>query len=644
MPAQNQSAKLLHHSWCVYLFFQFWALLFSSSYLSAQSNNFNFEIFTPQNNPIGQAQTITQDKDGFLWLGTFDGLVKYDGYEYTTYRKIPGDSTSLNETSIEKIYLDQSGDLWIGTSLGLNRYNSQCDCFQRFPDVSNDLNAQVNAFAEDANGNLWIGTQKGGLFKYNPTTQRFTRHLNQTSNPVHLLDDQIRILLVDKNNILWIGTGEPFDPSITGDGLVRYDLNTGYAKRYLNDPNNSNSLLDNRVSALYEDQQGKLWIGSCESGLHYWDSENDEIIRQMPTKENSPGIYAPDGSMGLWSSCPHVRFILQDTKGAFWIGTFNGGLNYFNPATGVFHQYAHHPTLSNGLVNNMVWDAFEDNQGRIWILNLEGGFYKIDPSLQKFDLIENDPKDPGSLPAGELLGIYETPSLEDLIWIGSRDAGLIGMNKQTKTFTQFRHDSKDKSSISSDIVWVVYEDRRDNIWVGTEAGLNQFDPINKQFKIIDLNTYAKTNTSVDAITTIYEDSNDNLWVGTWSEGLIKYDRDSKVAYRFHFDTSEIKTHYNSVYVIHEDSEKNLWIGIWQGDLYKYNHQKNQFESKIKGLGNIFLLEDKDSVFWITTENNGIIQFDPKTDVLKQYLVEDGLPSNRTFGVLQDDQDSLLDFH
>ncbi|MEJ2494252.1 MAG: two-component regulator propeller domain-containing protein, partial [Ignavibacteriaceae bacterium] len=197
---------------------------------------------------------ITQDQEGFIWLGTFDGLVKYDGYQFLTFRNIPGDSTSLNDNSIEAIYVDFTGDLWVGTKSGLNRFESSCDCFFRyFPDPSNPNSltpGQINTFAEDQSKTLWIGTQQGGLFRYERESDRFTRFLYDPKDLNNMIEDQVRVLLADQNGYLWIGTGEPFDPAVTGGGLIRFNLATGTTKRFRSEPNNPNCLIDDRVSAL----------------------------------------------------------------------------------------------------------------------------------------------------------------------------------------------------------------------------------------------------------------------------------------------------------------------------------------------------------------------------------------------------------
>ncbi len=289
--------------------------------LSAQNNPVVFErLSTKDGLPGNSILDIVQDHDGYIWIATEDGLVRYDGYQFLNYQNIPGDSTSLSQNRIEKLFVDYKGDIWVGSKSELDLYSSECDCFFRYSSnksaPANQGAGQINAFVEDSDLNLWIGTQAGGLFRFERESKRFIRYLDDPDNPYNLLKDEVRVLLVDEKDNLWIGTGETFDPGITGGGLIRYDLKSGSTKRFLHDPDNSNSLIDNRVSALFEDQVGKIWIGTCQSGLHVYEPEKEEIIRMMPDSDHSDQLYAPEGEMGLWSSCPHVRFIHQDQNGA----------------------------------------------------------------------------------------------------------------------------------------------------------------------------------------------------------------------------------------------------------------------------------------------------------------------------------------
>lgn len=607
---------------------------------NAQTAKISFERFSTEDGlPNTYVVDITQDQEGFIWLGTLDGLVKYDGYQYLTFRNIPGDSTSLSHNSIEAVYVDITGDLWVGTREGLNRYVSTSNCFHRYhPEPSNPNSltpGQINTFAEDQSHNLWIGTQQGGLFRYNRESDQFTRFLYDSLDPNNLLEDQVRVLLADRNNYLWIGTGETFDPSITGGGLIRFDLSTGTAKRFKHDPANPNSLIDDRVSALLEDRKGVLWAGTGKSGLHYFDPVQEQFIRMMPDPDNPNRLHAPQGKMGFWSSCPHVRILHQDKGGAFWVGTFNGGINHFDPITGKLSHYIHDPDDPNSLANNMIFTLFEDRQERLWIGNLLAGYHKIEPSSHKFTVHAHDSNDPTSLSNNNVMGIYESPQQKGIIWLGTRGGGLNRMDLESGRFTTFRHNTKDENSISSDIVWTTFEDHTGTFWIGTEEGLDLLDRKTGIFSHIKMDAHDAESAISNAVIRLHEDRQNILWIGTWSGGIIRFDRNTEIFKSYDFSEGNQRTYYNSISLIHEDTEGLLWVGTWLGALYQYNRQKDIFLPRLEGFGAICLQEDSSGWFWIGTSNDGLLHFNPSIDSLEHFTTADGLPSNYVPGILED---------
>lgn len=618
-----------------------WLLLSFPYLVLAQSNPFTFQRFTTEHGlPSNMIRDIVQDHEGYIWLATEDGLVRYDGYKFWTYTNIPGDTFSLSENRVQKLFVDYKGDLWIGFKSNLDRYNPACNCFIRYSSntsaPANEQAGQINTFAEDQDKNLWIGTQNGGLFRYERDLDQFTRFLNKSTDSVNLLEDEVRVLLADRNQQLWIGTGEPFDASITGGGLIRLDLQTGDTKRFLHDPDNPKSLIDNRISALFEDKDGKLWVGSCQSGLHYYDPDKEELIRMLPDASGSETLFAPQGEMGLWSSCPHVKFIYQDQNGEYWVGTYNGGLNHYDPVNKKLTLYSHNPADPGSLGSNQVYAFLQDSQDRFWVGNLEGGLHKMDLSLNKFTLHSHNSENPTSLFNDEIMGIYEAPSEPGVLWLGTRGGGIKRLDLKEKEFQHFLNDPKGVHSISSDIVWTTYEDRNGTFWVGTEAGL---DTLNRQagqffpYKLVQNNIY---NMLKDPVIRIHEDRKGRLWLGTWSGGIIRLSKDKESFKRYHFSDKSPRTYYNSVYAIHEGIGGTIWAGIFQGGLFQYDSQSDSFLPHLEKYGVTCLLEENEDTFWIGTTNNGLLHYNILTGELEQYTTEDGLSSNTINCILEDE--------
>ena len=612
--------------------------------LQAQKNRLIFESFPAEAGLPIMILDIAQDHQGYIWIGTEDGLLRYDGYAFVTYSNIPGDSTSLSQNRVEKLYVDFTGDLWIGSKSDLDRYNPACDCFFRYSVKGSPTGyrqaGQVNGFAEDKNNNLWIGAHQGGLFRYNRKTNRFVRFLNDPAQPENIVEDEVRVISIDRNNHLWIGMGEPFGTPVSKGkgGLVRLDLKTGEAKRFVHDPADPNSLLDNRVSALHEDNAGKVWIGTCQSGLHYFDPRIKKIIRMMPDPSNPSKIHAPQGSMGQWSSYPHVRIIHQSDDGGFWVGTYNGGLNYFDPVSRKPQHYTFDPNDPGTINSDQVWTFLEDRQDRVWIGGLPGGLKKIEPSLHKFTQYTHDPKDSNGLSFGHVVGVYEAPSEPGILWLGTRGGGLNRLDAATGRFTHFRHRPKDRHSISSDIVWTTYEDRNGTFWVGTEAGLDTMDRRTGRFTPFLLKTTNSNTRLTYPITRIHEDGQGALWLGTWAGGIIRLSKDKKSVRRYSFSDNNQQTYYNSVFAIHEDRKGRIWAGTFQGGLFQYDAQKDRFVSRLDGYGINDIVEDSSGKFWLGTAN-GLLHYNPENGNFRPYATE-GLTSTIVNGIFAENDGAL----
>ena len=171
--------------------------------------------------------SIAEDTSGYLWFASNSGIVKYDGYNYKVYPAIPGDSTSLNHSRASFVYTDQKGQLWVGTRIGINRYLPKCDCFKQYNPVDKASNSiplgEVNWMAESKNGQLWVVTQQGGLYRYIQEKDNFERFLFRQEDSVNLSNDQLRVVMCDRDGWIWVGTGEPFVNTIIGGGLIRFN-------------------------------------------------------------------------------------------------------------------------------------------------------------------------------------------------------------------------------------------------------------------------------------------------------------------------------------------------------------------------------------------------------------------------------------
>ncbi len=597
-------------------------------------------------------EAMAQDSLGYLWFGTQDGLVRYDGYDYTTYRHQREDSTSLNNNRTGPLFVSSDGTLWIGSASGVNKYRRATDDFEHYvydPSAPGNLApGQVNDITEDSDGKIWWGTQAGGLIRLDPSTGQIEQRLFDRNGNDHLLDDQIRVLMFDRDGFLWIGTGEPAQSEVYAGGLLRYNPDTEQVRRFMHKPGDPTSLMDNRVGSLLQDQQGRIWVGTGKSGLHQFDAKRKSFIRFLVNPNDPNALHAPaPRSVSTWNLGELVKILHEDQQGRFWVGTVNAGLNVYDPKLHQLQHYEHEPANPFSLGNNLVWALFEDDQGRIWIGNFLAGLHKVDPTARKFQYVQHNPFDSNSLSSSDVVGLCASPTNPNKVWAATRFNGLNSIDLSTGQIQRFRHRSGVSNSLGNDGLWTVFEDRSGIVWVGTSNGLDKFDPAEKQFEHFRHDSKKPNSLSGNAVTSIYEDSQGALWIGTWATGFNRLDRSTGTFTRYQFSVPgrvvRNAAYVNSHYLIHEDRRGYLWTATWRGSLYRYLPESDQFQrfKALDGLGGNCIWEDEAGNFWIGTNEQGLILFDPVAgEVLENFTEADGLPSNMILSILPGEEGVL----
>ena len=321
--------------------------------LYSQYQNIKFEhISVEQGLSYEKVYSILQDSQGFMWFATDDGLNKYDGYKFTIYRHDPGDSLSLSSNWITSLYEDRSGLLWIGTKGGgLNQFNREKEQFIHYQhDHHNSLDItptsieRISLFQYEGEEVLWMGTYNG-LYKMDVTTKKITHYPNTDKGYPYT---NVESLAVDSIGTVWFGTTE--------GGLHKFNPENEQYTHYCYDPNNPNSLSNNRVMVLCIDRSGILWIGTAEGGLNKFDIENNKFKRFQHDPNNSSSL-----------SSNYVLSIYEDRDGDLWVGTADGGLNLYDQETEQFTHYKNDPGDPTSLSDNTVLSIFEDRSGVLWI-------------------------------------------------------------------------------------------------------------------------------------------------------------------------------------------------------------------------------------------------------------------------------------
>ena len=624
---------------------------------------------------------ILQDRRGYLWFGTGDGLNRYDGYSFKIFKHDPEDPTSISHNSILELTEGKDGTLWIGTwGGGLNRYDPVTETFTRYqhnPDDTSTL-AEDNIYSilEDSDGNLWVGTL-GGLDRFDPDTSTFEHFTHDPADANSLSSNAVSLIFEDSKRQLWIATGAN---GIEGSGLNRFDPVTGNVVRYQHDEADPESLASNNIADIYEAEDGTFWIATGGFSLHgngldHFDPNTGKAEHYQYDADNPHSVGTND-LIELWG----------DSSGMLWIGTWSNGLNLMDLSKpGHFTRYVNDPFFADSLSGNEVWSLFKDRSGILWIGTSHNGINKLSPNIGQFSLYRNNPSDSTTLGANATGAFAEDP--RGNIWIATWGAGLDRFDPQTGSFTHYRHDPDNPNSLSDDLFMAVHVDEYgtvwagtlgrglnrlnpttsrvthylhdaqnptsladDNIatlipdnqgglWIGTFGGLSHYDPLTDSFTNYSNDPENPSSISHNMVVSLYIDSKDNLWIGTWGGGLNQLDlnnpdhADPKLATFIHYrnlpdDPASLSE--DSVWTIHETGDGSLWFGTQLG-LNQFDPIKKTFEhfTEKQGLPNntvLGILGDDLDTLWITT-NNGLAQFDPQSGKFIVYDSSDGLQSN-----------------
>jgi len=576
-------------------------------------------------------ECIVQDRRGFMWFGTEDGLNKYDGYEFTIMRHDPDDPTSLSHNHLQALCEDRKGLIWVGTfNGGLNSYNPFTGRFKVYRlrrDDPRSINHDcINTLYVTSDGVLWIGTNNG-LNRYNRESDDFTRYGHDPQDPHSIGGSIVRDITEDRSGMLWIAMDD--------GGLNRFDRNNGQFHAFLNDPRDPSSLSANAVRTVYVDKTDVLWAGTVGGGLNRFERDTETFTHFTHDPSNPYSI-----------SHDQVYAIYEDLSGSFWIGTNGGGLNILDRKTGRFYVYRNDPNDPATLSYDEIYDIYEDRSGVIWLGTYGGGANKFDRNRKKFTTYCPNPDNPNSLSAEIVWSIYEDE--DGILWIGTHGGGLNRFDRRTGRYTHYRHDPDDPSSVGSDIVRLVYVDRSGVFWIGTNGGgLNRFDRNTGLFERFMHDPNDPASISHDELRYIYEDRRGVLWIGTNGGGLNRFDRASETFMCYQNDPDDLTSLCNDyVRVMHEDRKGNFWIGTQGGGLEKFDRDAGTFmhfqhdPDNQNSLSNDFVFsihEDKAGILWLGTWGGGLTRFDPGKETFKHYTEKDGLPSNSIYGLLADNQ-------
>lgn len=599
----------------VNLFLTISFLLFSSN-LFAQSDIVFNHLTTDDGLSQSSVTCVLQDKEGFIWFGTQDGLNRYDGYNFKIFKNIPGDSSSLKNNFIFSIIEDQPGTLYIETQGGdFHKYNPRTETFQNISDDQIDFETSkistVGALLYESNGIKWVGglskgtglewidtkSGKSKVFKHNP------------ADPSSLSDDKVYSVFRDRSGNLWVGTF---------NGLDRLNEQTGKFIHYRNNPNDPASISDNWVWPIFEDSRGYLWVGTVRGGLCVFDPTTNNFFNYKnessdPTSINDNFVFS----------------IYEDRGGVMWIGTNLNGINYFSLLTQAFEYFNRNPK-KNSLSDDVVFSMLADRHGNYWIGTQSGGLNKFNYDKKNFTHYLENPNNPKGLLSNSIQSLLEDKSGN--IWIGTYSSGLNVLNPKTEEFSRYTNNPSDPNSLSDNRVYSLVEDKKGNIWIGTYGGgLNKLDRSKGKFFRYQFNENDSASISSNATWSLAFDDDGNLWIGTFGGGVnvLNLQNQTFTYFKNHPDDSTSISD-NNIIRIFKDSKGDMWIGGTKG-LSRYSKETNSFKNynEENGLANNFvygILEGIKGNLWIST-NNGLSKFNPGKETFKNYYEQDGLQGN-----------------
>lgn len=623
---------------------------------------------------------ITQDKDGFIWIGTNGaGLYRFDGIDYLSYKHILNDSTSLISNIIYCSHLDYKNRLWIGTEEGLNLYERRFDRFKKIPiqrvKKNKNMSVTVSSLGSDKSGNIYVGTFENGLYKYDIDNDKIEQILVDGIN--------LETSYININGIQVRGDGKVYAGS--NIGLLEYDSNVNMLKKCLFSSENGNVSIDDSIESILLDNSNNIWIGTLENGLYKVAISNNN--NQDSFKLNHYKI-----------TKKRILSMVQIPDGTLLIGTENDGLIHINKNGSVIKNYTLDKTDKDSIKSNSIWSLFVDNNQRIWMGYYNSGVAVYDKLYDKFNSLESVPGNSNSLQFSSVTAIEQdengnywismdgggidiynpkTKKFEHInktsntsytgltsfdiqtvfidskknIWAGSWNNGLFFMKNGTKKFINYN--SENTPNLDANSVLSFDEDSDGIIWIGTfHGGVVTYNPENKEFTNQYMPPFPENKFIGNAVRKVLVDSKNNVWVGT-TEGLFRINKNRNSEYHVEFisnketNSNRNKKSANHILSLYESSDGSIWFGTRGSGLCRYTKGGNfqwyneMYEFTEESVSNI--IEDKEGKLWVTV-NSGLTKLNLKNNEITNFTLNDGLLSNEfNFNAVYKDKKGYLYF-
>ena len=634
--------------WCgtkgfMYRAFSLLLLFNFNQHSNAQNESLRFESIGFEQGLANNITSILQDSKGYIWIGTDgDGLVKYDGYSFTKYRFDPFDSTSISQNLVYTICEDKEGSIWVGTFEGLCKFDRATEKFKRYKPLANAPFHNPNIFAinEDKNGWIWVGNE--GLCRFNKKTGKFL----EENIDLGLKDTHggVTTIRPDRDGELWISSAS---------GLHRVTLTSAnndqpsavhISHQYRFEAGNSNSISSDRVNSVFEDHAGIIWAAT-DDGLNSFDKKTGAFTRYQHDVKNPHSISADHFEYWFWNN------IGEDQEGNLWISSTNG-LNKLNKERTAFDTYYHKEGDGSSLSSPWLTALTIDRSGIMWVCTYGGGLNKVDLNQKMFGLRRNEPGNSNSLSNNNVTAIYEDRDSSGVIWIGTYGGGLTRWDKKTNQYARYRQNPSSSKSLLSDAVLSLFEDSHRHLWIGNGNGLSQLNKQTGQFTHY-YGSVAKNYTDEDRemILSITEDREGLLWLGTVGNGIKSFNEKTGEFVPYYYDPADPNgISDGTAMTVFADSRDNIWIGHGSiatdrlnkktGRFKHYKYDSHDSSSISSNIVNSFYEDTTTGTLWLGTSAGGLCSFDYSTEKFTTYTDKHGLANNSVYAILEDDNKHL----
>ena len=588
----------------------FSCLKISTSYANIRES-FNFKNITIEDG-LSQStvETIYQDSKGYIWIGTNDGLDRYNGYEFKHYKHDKYDKNSIANNYIVDIIEDKNGYIWVSTIGGLSRINPDKDEIKNYYSKEDRGNL--------SNSNLWqllctkdnrlIASTIDGLNVYDKNKDKFTRILYKEGE---LPSQYIYSLEEDINGHIWVGTD---------NGLVELDKDLNIVKSY------HDTIGDSDVYNVYDDSKGNIWVCTLDNGLFKINLDDKSVENY---KNNNSKISIPSNN---------VRDIISDSEGKLWIAT-DKGLCTFDYEREEFITYNKKSYQSNSLIDDEIFCLLKDSSGLIWI-GTYSGISRFNPN-SNFTHFKLDPYEDNSISGNVIHGIYEDD--DKTLWIGTNESGVNIINGES-----IKHLNKENSNIVSDLIEDI-TGFKNYIFIGTNEGLSVLVKNDKTAKNYTITNYTtKDGLPSNKIRSLFIDSKGYLWIGT-NKGLAILDTNNNKIIDITYILDEMGVSDKFIRAVYEDSKGNYYIGCFlEGGLIKINPNTKEYkiykniendDSSISNNSIRYINEDLYGNILVGT-SHGINILNLSTDKFNHYTEKDGLINNTIYGILVDKNNGI----